>query len=375
MSKKLLFDESNNVVKEWFYNRPTNPELNVPIMKMARELAGEMCHRFNLQVLGVNHAKYNYDDIKLSVPIQNTKIALEHVRKESVKGRGIIAFILSRDGVAVGWASARYSQRYECYQYVYTNVQFGKGKNNFVQSKKLSTVVNRASKQFDSTLDGDLDTGYRNSIYDEHLSKSHLDNMLRSIANPDRYKRDKDDVARDISRTEAEALVYHAINKSPIDKTLMERINKVYCRYKELNTKIDETKSVYNSMCDKPIYVLSYTKSIPNIYNLRKLKLDNAKFCNTIIQDFEVIRDDIDNSKYGKLLKPRLAMWNSCKTELFSKDNPHELIGSKYHVGYDRGWSSDVAHYDDGLGIVCYSESDNYIDLKTHSHIMILDAD
>ena len=116
MSKKLLFDESNNVVKEWFYNRPPNPELNVPIMKMARELAGEMCHRFNLQVLGVNHAKYNYDDIKLSVPIQNTKIALEHVRKESVKGRGIIAFILSRDGVAVGWASARYSQRYECYQ-------------------------------------------------------------------------------------------------------------------------------------------------------------------------------------------------------------------------------------------------------------------
>ena len=62
-------------------------------------------------------------------------------------------------------------------------------------------------------------------------------------------------------------------------------------------------------------------------------------------------------------------------TTTVMQDNPHELIGSKYHVGYDRGWSSDVAHYDDGLGIVCYSESDNYIDLKTHSHIMILDAD
>ena len=387
MSKKLLFDESNNVVKEWFYNRPTNPELNVPIMKMARELAGEMCHRFNLQVIGVNHAKYNHGVIKLDDPITDTKNGLTWFKKESVKGRGIIAFILSRDGVTVGWASARYSDRYGCYQYVFTNLlnkllnlenstQYIRNKNNYVQSKKLSTVVNRASKQFTSTLVDDLDINNADSSVYEHLNNDSLTTMFKSIANPDKYKYQKDDIRTNLSSTEMEALVYHAINKSAIDKSLLEKITTKYDKYKELNAKINEGKSTLNNICAKPIYVLSYSKSTPNIYQVRKYKVNDTQVHDkAIIEDFEVIPNNIDNSKYGKLLRPRLAMWNSCKMELFSKENPREMSGSKYHVEYNRGWSSDIAHYDDGLGIVCYSESNSYIDLTTHSHIMILDAD
>ena len=368
MSKKLLFDESNNVLKEWFYNRPINPELNEPVMKMARELAGEMCHRFNLQVIGVNHAKYNYGDIKLDDPITDTTNALAWFNKEKQKGRGLIAFILSRDGVARGWVCARYSDRYECYQYVYTNIKYGDGQNNFVQSKKLSTVVSRASKQFE------LINSFDNPV-DEHLKESSVQTMLRSISNPEKYLRKKRDIASDISSTEAEALVYHLIDKSPIDKSLSERINKVYCNYKEINAKIDEVKSAYSKLYGKPIYILSYSNAVPNIYHMRKMKVNKDKLYDYTIEDFEVIKNDINNSKYGELLKPRLAMWNSCKTELFSKDNPREVFGSKYHVEYNGGWSSSYAQYDDGLGLVCYSDSNDYTDLRTQAHIMILDAD
>lgn len=363
MAKNIVYDQNNNVLKAWLSNK------GVEQNDLAKTIASEMCSRFGLQILNVVKIQDVWGSNAISRPLT----------KDDEVGTHNIGYVLGFEGLPVGWATAKKSEQYGAFQYEYHHlINCRAMEQRYTQSVKLTSILNKVKSKFLGEFQGSYAEGVP-SFRSHNITSHDMDSIISSVSNPENIIKQKR--AIDMPIEMREAIVNSLIGGVPIkDKSMLEQVTDIHSKYNALSIQLNESNKNHNKLHEKPIYLLGYSKVLPNIYTLVKAiqppKSKEVHSPKPIILDYEIFTGGLENSKYKDILTPIVTMWMIAKDDVL-KDKEHSPIkGSLYHDVIKHGYHSSSAIYDDALDIVCYSKRDEHDnDITLTDIIAFLDVD